>query len=57
VMDPAAAHAFFAAPDPLAAFCRDPLLWGPLAGNAALEAALRAAQREVQQFIEGDLHG
>jgi D-arabinitol 4-dehydrogenase len=57
VMDPAAAHAFFAAPDPLAAFCRNPLLWGPLAGNAALEAALRGAQREVQQFIEGDLHG
>lgn len=51
VMDPAVAHAFFAAPDPLGAFCRDPLLWGPLAGNATLEAAIRAADRRVQAFI------
>jgi D-arabinitol 4-dehydrogenase len=53
VMDPAAAHAFFAAPDPLAAFCRDPLLWGPLAGNATLLAAIRAADARVQAFITG----
>ncbi len=53
VMDPAAAHAFFAAADPLAAFCRDPLLWGPLAGNATLEAAIRAADGRVQAFMEG----
>src|SRR5687767_13783756 len=33
VMDPATVHAFFATADPLAAFCRDPQLWGPLAGN------------------------
>jgi len=53
VMDAAAAHAFFAAPDPLAAFCRDPLLWGPLAGNATLEAAIRAADGRVQAFLKG----
>jgi D-arabinitol 4-dehydrogenase len=53
VMDPAVAYAFFSVPDPLAAFCRDSLLWGPLAGNAALESAIRAAHAEVQQFIDG----
>ncbi|MBX3605478.1 MAG: mannitol dehydrogenase family protein [Piscinibacter sp.] len=53
VMSPDAAHAFFTAADPLAAFCRDPLLWGPLAGHAALEAAIRAGERRVQQFLEG----
>lgn len=51
VMDPAVAHAFFAAADPLAAFCRDPLLWGPLAGDARLEGAVRAAERRVQAFL------
>lgn len=53
VMDPAVAHAFFNAPDPLAAFCRDPLLWGPLAGHAALEAAIRSADVRVQAFMKG----
>ena len=53
VMDPAVAHAFFATPDPLAAYCRESLLWGPLAGHAALEEAIRAAHRQVQQFIDG----
>ncbi len=53
VMDPAVAHAFFAAPDPLAAFCGDPLLWGPLAGQELLTSAIRAASQRVQQFIEG----
>jgi D-arabinitol 4-dehydrogenase len=53
VMDPAAAHAFFAAPDPLVAFCRDPLLWGPLAGNDVLVDAIRAAHLQVQHFING----
>ena len=52
VMDPAAAHAFFAAPDPLAAFCSDALLWGPLAGEARLVAALRQADARVQAFVE-----
>jgi D-arabinitol 4-dehydrogenase len=47
VMDPAAAHAFFEQADPLAAFCRDPLLWGPLAGHPALLSGIRAAERRV----------
>ncbi len=55
VMDPAVAHAFFAAPDPLAAFAHDPLLWGPLAGNPELLSALRVAHARVLNFI-GDSH-
>ena len=50
VMDPAAVHAFFDDRDPLAAFGRDPLLWGPLAGNLDLISALRAAHAEVLHF-------
>jgi D-arabinitol 4-dehydrogenase len=57
VMDPAAAHAFFAAADPLAAFCRDPLLWGPLAGSPALQAAVALADRAVQAFAAGGGRG
>ena len=53
VMDPAAAHAFFSDADPLGAFCRDPLLWGPLAGNPVLVAAIRAAHRRVEAFAKG----
>jgi D-arabinitol 4-dehydrogenase len=52
VMDAASAHAIFDAPDPLAAFCRDPLLWGPLAGHEPLGAAIRAAHERVQAFIK-----
>jgi D-arabinitol 4-dehydrogenase len=50
-MDPAAAHAICAAADPLAAFARDPVLWGPLAGDATLLAALAKATREVQALV------
>ena len=57
VMDPAAAHAFFAAPDPLAAFCRDPLLWGPLAGNEVLTAAIRQGVDAVHRFIKENTDG
>jgi D-arabinitol 4-dehydrogenase len=53
VMDPAAAHALFAAADPLAAFCRDPVLWGALAGNESLTAAIRAADAHGQLFMKG----
>ena len=56
-MDPAAAHAFFSAPDPLAAFASDPILWGPLAGDARLVAALRAAQVNVQAFVTDAARG
>jgi D-arabinitol 4-dehydrogenase len=51
-MDVAAAHAIFGAPDPLLAFASDPILWGPLAGDARLVAALRAAHLEVLEFVE-----
>lgn len=53
VMDPATAHAFFAAPDPLLAFCRDPLLFADLAGNEALIAAVRNAHARVDAFVRG----
>ena len=56
VMDAAAAHAFFTAPDPLAAFASDALLWGPLAGDARLLAALRAASVRVDAFVAGHAH-
>ena len=51
-MDPAAAHAICAAPDPVAAFCADAALWGPLAGDARLVAAVRAAALRVAQFVK-----
>jgi D-arabinitol 4-dehydrogenase len=51
-MDAAAAHAFFAAPDPLLAFASDRVLWGPLAGDVRLVQALRAADLEVQAFVQ-----
>jgi D-arabinitol 4-dehydrogenase len=50
VMDPAAAHSLFDDPDPLGAYCRDPLLWGPLAGHPGLVSALRAAHAKVLHF-------
>jgi D-arabinitol 4-dehydrogenase len=50
-MDEAAAHAFYASADPLDAFARDPILWGPLAGDARLLAALRTAHGEVLAFV------
>jgi D-arabinitol 4-dehydrogenase len=53
VMDPAVAHAFFTAADPLAAFCGDSLLWGALAGNESLTAAIRDAERRVRIFMQG----
>ena len=51
VMDAQVAHAFFSAPDPLLAFCSNPELWGPLAGDATLVAAIRAADVRVQAFL------
>jgi D-arabinitol 4-dehydrogenase len=50
-MDPAAVRAWFDAPDPIAAFCRDGVLWGPLAGSETLIAAVRTAHAEVLTFI------
>jgi D-arabinitol 4-dehydrogenase len=57
VMDPDSAHAIFAAPDPLAAFCRDPLLWGPLAGNDVLAAAIRRGVDTVHSFVKENARG
>jgi D-arabinitol 4-dehydrogenase len=51
-MDAAAAHAIFASADPMGAFVRDPILWGPLAGDPHLVSALTAAHAEVLQFVK-----
>lgn len=49
-MNPDQAHAICAATDTVRAFCREPALWGPLAGAPALEAALRQALGRVEVF-------
>ncbi|MBI5716861.1 MAG: mannitol dehydrogenase family protein [Burkholderiales bacterium] len=49
-MDPDSAHAICEAADPVAAFCADPVLWGPLAGDARLVAAVHSASVRVAQF-------
>lgn len=51
-MDPVAAHKICEAADPVAAFCADTVLWGPLAGDARLVAALRDASERVAQFVK-----
>ena len=56
-MDATAAHAIFESADPLAAFSRDRVLWGPLAGNEQLVAALAAAHRRVQAFVQENRRG
>lgn len=53
-MDPTLAHAFFAAQDPVLAFCRDGMLWTDLAGNPTLVAAVREAYGRVQAFSRGE---
>jgi D-arabinitol 4-dehydrogenase len=50
-MDAARAHAFFAAADPLLAFCQDPLLWNVLAGNETLVLSMRQAHQRVEAFV------
>jgi D-arabinitol 4-dehydrogenase len=51
-MDPAVAHAICASADPIAAFCADPTLWGPLAGEPRLRLAVDQAYRRVEQFMK-----
>ncbi|EHR72440.1 mannitol-1-phosphate/altronate dehydrogenase [Burkholderiales bacterium JOSHI_001] len=51
-MDPAAAHAVCEAADPVAAFCADAVLWGPLAADPRLVAALRQASERVATFVK-----
>jgi D-arabinitol 4-dehydrogenase len=53
VMDPASAHAIFDAADPLAAFCNETLLFGPLTGHAMLVSAMRVALARVRAFMHG----
>ncbi|PXW99211.1 D-arabinitol 4-dehydrogenase [Sphaerotilus hippei] len=50
-MDPALAHAICEAADPVAAFCADAPLWGPLAGDERLVAAVRGAFSRVKAFV------
>jgi D-arabinitol 4-dehydrogenase len=50
-MDPAAAHAICNATDPVDAFCRDTVLWGPLASDPRLVAGVRAASERVATFV------
>lgn len=50
-MDPAAAHAICDAGDPVAAFCADAVLFGPIAGDRRLVAAVRAASQRVARFV------
>ncbi|MFM2120463.1 MAG: hypothetical protein RL722_1931 [Pseudomonadota bacterium] len=50
-MDPAVAHAICDAADPVAAFCADAPLWGPLAGDARLVTAVREASARVASFV------
>lgn len=52
-MDPAGAHAMCQAPDPVAAFAADTVLWGDLASDARLLAALRLASQRVDNFVQG----
>lgn len=51
-MDPAVAHALCDAADPVAAFCADTVLFGPIAGDARLVAAVREAGERVRRFVE-----
>jgi D-arabinitol 4-dehydrogenase len=51
-MDPAVAHAMCEAADPVAAFCADAALWGPLAGDARLVDAVRRAGARVDAFMK-----
>ncbi len=50
-MDEALAHAICDAADPVAAFCADTGLWGPLAGDARLVDAVRRASARVASFV------
>jgi D-arabinitol 4-dehydrogenase len=51
-MDEAAVAGWFVSADPVAAFCREPVLWRDLAGSAALTAAVRIARAEVQALVD-----
>jgi D-arabinitol 4-dehydrogenase len=50
-MDHGAAHAICDSADPAEAFCKDKVLWGPLAGDARLVRDIRAASERVARFV------
>jgi D-arabinitol 4-dehydrogenase len=50
-MDAANAHSMCEAADPIAAFCADAPLWGPMANDPRLVSAMRTAYARVQQFV------
>jgi len=50
-MDPALAHAICTSGDPVASYCADKVLWGPLAGDKRLVQAMRAAFARVGDFV------
>ncbi|WP_250533179.1 D-arabinitol 4-dehydrogenase [Caballeronia sp. AZ10_KS36] len=51
VMDPAVAHGFFTAADPIKAFTGDKLLWGSMAQSESLERVMRAAIARVDAWL------
>ena len=51
LLDGAAVHGWFQAPDPVAAYCEEPSLWGDLAGSREMTAAVREAHGRVQAFL------
>src|SRR5215471_2085378 len=51
-MDPRAAHAICEAADPVAAFCQDKVLWGPLSGDARFVREMRTAGERVARFVQ-----
>lgn len=51
-MDPVAAHAICEAADPVAAFCANAVLWGPLANDARLVQAMYTAFQRVALFVK-----
>lgn len=50
-MDPAVGHAICEAADPVAAYCANAVLWGPLANDDRLVQAIRAAFERVNVFV------
>ena len=53
-MNPATAHAICSSADPIAAFVADDVLWGDLAGSAALIQAMTTAYAKVQAFVSAN---
>jgi D-arabinitol 4-dehydrogenase len=51
VMDPAVAHGYFAASDPVKAFVADKLLWGSMAQSENLERVMRKAIARVDAWL------